>query len=249
LHEHRTKFEDSTSLTLEAAVLGRMNRQGEADKLFAKAIEKYRGTSPFGIAWIYFEQGSMLDRAGETNRARELYKKAVEKLPMYAHAVGHLAVLVPPPEGQALLEGVVELADDPEYRALLGGIQEKRHPGAGKALIERAKRGYERAMKELPLAFADHAGWFYLDVVKDVDRAVEVAELNLAARQVPEAFELALAAQVAAGEKDDACTTADRALELKYVTPSVKRRAAAAYAACGKKDRSSELEKELVSKH
>ena len=112
------------------------------------------------------------------------------------------------------------------------------------ALVAEARKGYDELMKAAPLAYADHAGWFYLDVVKDPDRAVKVAEMNLENRRVPEAYALLLAALLAAGEKDEACRSADLAVAFKYPTLGMNRMAARAFESCGRKDDGAKLRAE-----
>jgi tetratricopeptide (TPR) repeat protein len=224
-----------------ASVVGRMGKLEEAEKLFAEAEASFTGVSPFSLARLYFDWGAMWDRAGKPAEALVRYRAAVARLPGYAHAVGHLAALVPAAEATNLLEAVVKISDDPEYKASLAVLRNKQDPGSGAALLEEATLGYAELMKKHPLAFADHAGWFYLDVVRKPDRAVEVAEQNLEARQVPEAYELIVASLVAAEERDEACQRADEGVARKYGTVALTRFAARAYAACGRRDEAAEL--------
>lgn len=232
-----------TTLTIVAAILGRMGKLAEADERFAEAERSYIGVNPFQLAWIYFEWGSMYDRAGKGDEAAARYRAAVDRLPGYAHAAAHLAWQTSKAEAKALLKPVLESSDDPEYVAMMASFEEKEEPGSGKAMMAEAKAAYGKLMDKHPLAFADHAGWFYLDMVKDVDRAVEVAEMNLKARQVPEAYELVIASLNAAKETDEACRRADEALAHPYPSLGVRVLAARAYEACGKKDRAAELKK------
>jgi len=234
-----------TTLTIVAAVLGRMGKLTEAEKRFAEAERSYVGVNPFQLAWIYFEWGAMYDRAGRRDDAEARYRAAVERLPGYAHAVGHLAALVAPAEARALLEPIVASSDDPEYVANLAALKNAEEAGSGRAMMAEATEGYAALMKKHPLAFADHAGWFYLDAVGQVDAAVEVAEMNLKARKVPEAYELLVASLVAANERDEACRRADEGLARPYPTLALKSFAAKAYEACGKKDRAAELHASL----
>lgn len=234
-----------TTLTIVAAVLGRMGKLDEAEKRFTEAERSYVGVNPFQLAWIYFEWGSMYDRAGMPEEAEARYRAAVDRLPGYAHAVGHLAALTSPSEAKALLEPITKSSDDPEYVANLAAILNAEDAGSGKVKMSEATARYAALMSKHPLAFADHAGWFYLDAVGKIDEAVEVAEMNLAARKVPEAYELVIASLVAAKERDEACLRADEGLAHPYPTPALKEFAAKAYEACGKKDLAAELRASL----
>lgn len=244
LHEQRKKFPNATTWSLEGSILGRMGKHEEADAAFAKAEAMYIEASPFVVSWILFERAGMWDRAGDVEQAKRYYRLSLKALPQHAHAAGHLAALLPPGEAIPLLEGIVKTADDPEYRAMLGRLKNEQAAKSGDALIAEAQKGYDELMKAAPLAFADHAGWFYLDAVKDPDRAVKVAEMNLDNRKVPEAYELLLAALLAAGEKDEACRIADLAVAFKYPTSGMKRMAARAFESCGRKGDGAKLRAE-----
>ena len=210
-----------TTLTIVAAVLGRMGKVDEAEKRFTEAEQSYVGVNPFDLAWIYFEWGSMYDRAGKPDDAKARYRAAVDRLPGYAHAAGHLAALTSRSEAKALLEPITKSSDDPEYVANLAAIMNAEDPGSGNVKMSEATARYAALMKAHPLAFADHAGWFYLDAVRKIDEAVEVAEVNLEARKVPEAYELLVASLVAAKERDEACLRADEGLAHPYPTPAL----------------------------
>ena len=122
----RTKlFANHTHLGLEAMCRGRMLQFDKADELFAQADRKVRDGSPFLLAWLAFERASMWDRAGHHARAQALWRRAVQRLPQFAHAAGHLALVMPPEEGRQLLQRIMLTSDDPEYRAYLGIIDNK----------------------------------------------------------------------------------------------------------------------------
>ncbi|MCA9624541.1 MAG: hypothetical protein KC731_36205 [Myxococcales bacterium] len=232
--EAETQRATSANVAVVAAILGHMERYADAEARFRQAEALYRGVNPFDLAWIYFTWGQMWEHAGKVEEAALRYRAALDRLPGYAHAAGHLAGSLPDDEAVPLLEGIVASSDDPEYRAALASLRERREPGTGRALLAEATAGFAGLMTKHPHAFADHAGWFYLRV--DPDRAVEVAELNLKARQPVEAYELLLAALSRAGESDEACRRADEALGRPYGTPALRRRAADAYRRCGRAD-------------
>jgi tetratricopeptide (TPR) repeat protein len=231
----------TSKLGLEAMVLGRLGRYREADEKFMAAERAYRDVSPFVFAWLYFQRASMWDRAGDGEKAERYYRRAVHHLPEHAHAVSHLTSFVSPSEAERLLEAVVKTSDDPEYRAALGALKNAREPKSGDALIEEAKRGYDALMAKHPLAFADHAGWFYLGVGRDPHRAVEVASMNLSARHTPEAFELKIASLLAVGEHDEACETAHEAIAAPFLPLALGAACAGAFEACGQTLQAAEL--------
>jgi hypothetical protein len=57
------------------------------------------------------------------------------------------------------------------------------------ALAEQAEVGYRELVERYPLMYADHATLYYIDIGAR-DKAVELATLNLAQRQSPQAEEL-----------------------------------------------------------
>jgi len=242
--EIRKRRPKTGALGFHAAVLGKMGKYAEADAIFAEAEANYHGVSAFEVAWLYFEWGAMWDRAGQGKKAKNKYQLAVNRLPQYAHAIGHLANFAKPAVAESLFRKIMETSDDPEYVAGLSWTLEKQKPGSGVEMLAKAKAGYVALMKKYPLAFADHAGWFYLEIAKQPDRALEVAELNFANRKIPEAYELMIAALMGTGDSAGACEMAEEALDKKYPSRGVKLFAADAYDACGKKDRAAELRKE-----
>ena len=238
----RKKQGDSFEVLLaEAMALGHMNRYTEADKLYDEALAKFHNISPFPVALLEFERGSMWDRAGDEKRAEQYYRSAVERLPQFAHAAGHLLYKLPHDEGVAMAKKLIETSDDPEYVGALGYLMNNKEPGSGDVHVAKAKEMYAELLKKHPLAFADHAGWFYVLIAKDYARAIELADMNLDNRPTPEAFELMLAALVGANHGTEACEMADRALAVKYPTPGLKRYAASAYMLCGRDGEAKDL--------
>ncbi len=228
---------------MQAICWAQLGRVDEADKLFADAEAAYRDVSPFMYASLWFERGMMWERQGDAEKAASFYRASLERLPQHAHAATHLAQIDPPEKAEATLAPVMQIADDPEVKAVLGMAKEKLAPGSGKALIDEAKAAYDALMQKHPLAFADHAGWFYLKAVNDPARAAEVARQNLQNRQTHEAYELAVAALTAAGNTTEACDAADKALERKWVPPPLRDVAVKAYEACGKPDKADAAKK------
>ncbi len=114
------------TLATLAAVYGQLGRTEEASALFARALAVYADVSPFAIAWLEFEEGQMWERAGQTTRARALYASAHTRLPAYAHATAHLALLEDQAGDRAraiaLLEPLLVSSDDPEIPGLLSPL-------------------------------------------------------------------------------------------------------------------------------
>ena len=84
---------DIRSLGAEAAVRAERGEIDEAERLFVKAQQQYRDVSPFPVVWLYFQEGLMWMWEGELERARIAFEAACARLPGYAAAQGHLAMV------------------------------------------------------------------------------------------------------------------------------------------------------------
>jgi hypothetical protein len=71
--------------------------------------------------------------------------------------------------------------------------------------LAQVRSRYDELVDKHPEAFADHAGWFWLDEGKDPAKALLLAKKNLAVRTNGKAYELAVLAGIAAGSRDEAC--------------------------------------------
>jgi tetratricopeptide (TPR) repeat protein len=168
---------------------------------FAAAERVYRDTSPFPPAWIAFQRGLLFERHGRFDDARQAYGAALRILPQYVaartHLAGVLAILGQRKQAERLLRPLVA-AEDPEAEAGLAALVEDRREAA--RLREHVSARYEELLREFPEAFADHAARFYLP--RQPARALALARINLAVRQTPEAYELALSAAAGADVSD-----------------------------------------------
>jgi tetratricopeptide (TPR) repeat protein len=236
------KDRDTWELGAIASAIGDTGDLAKAEETFVEAQHHLPGVSPFALAWLYFQQGLMWERAGKSDRATELFAAAVERLPQYAPAVSHLAAAYAATgkkdEAIALLEPLAEGSEDPEYAGQLAGLyaEKGRHEEA-KRLEARASSRYDELMKKHPEAYADHAARFWLANGASPEKALAAAEKNLEARGTEDALELAIQAALAARDATKACALADRIGESKRLVPV----AALAYDACGKADRAREL--------
>ena len=215
---------DSDALADHAYLLGLMGKSTEAESLFVQAEQKHRGTSPFGLVQIYFDRGSMWEKQGNLTEATALYKAAYAKLPQHPHVAVHLASLLPPAEGVAVLEPVAKETDDPDVFAELGTLQNLVKAGSGDAMIEKAGAAYDELFAKLPSGYADHAGWFWVTTGNDPKKALTAAQKNIGVRQTADAYELLIAAAEAAKDTAVLCTALKGAKALKYSTPPLKER-------------------------
>jgi tetratricopeptide (TPR) repeat protein len=94
IRQHLTQVRpDIRSLGAEAAVRAERGEIDEAERLFVKAQQQYRDVSPFPVVWLYFQQGLMWMWEDNLARARVAFEAASARLPGYAAAQGHLAMV------------------------------------------------------------------------------------------------------------------------------------------------------------
>ncbi len=218
------KADDWATISSLGALASLYSERGDTDRaeeLFIKAQDKQSDTSPMTLAWLYFQEGLMWQKAGSLSRARELFEAAHDRLPAFAPATSHLASVLSLTGERAraleLLKNLVATTDDPEYVAQLAGLS----TGAERdALIAKARAGYQALVAEHPAAFADHAARFWLDAGDDPKRALELARLNLTNRQTAEAYQLFLDAAFAT--KHDDCATVAAAARLPNPTAGLR---------------------------
>ncbi|MHB1845451.1 MAG: tetratricopeptide repeat protein [Deltaproteobacteria bacterium] len=228
-----------SSLSAEAGLLAELDRPEEADRLFAEAPSHFHDVSPFPIAWNDFQRGMLWEGQGQISKAKGFYHLALERLPAYAPAAGHLAGLeaATGERDSALdrLRKLTQVSDDPEYQGQLADVLAQLGQTAeSKAVSGRAAKAFDALLKSHPAAFAERAERFYLGIGGDPRRAVELAKTDLAARQSRVAFEVAMTAASAAGAKDDGCHFADLAMAALPASPKLRYLASRSYGACGR---------------
>lgn len=225
----REAWKNTETLGAEAALLAEMGKIDEAAKLFREAEQSYRNVSPFAVVWLLLEQGRMWDRAGKRDLARAYMEEAHARLPMHAHVATHLAALVSAERAIEILEPIVITADDPSVLEVMARrLEQQGDKARASAMLDRVKARYDEVLGRYPEAFAEHAGFFFLDFGKDPKRALDLAKKDLAARKTAKAYELALLAAKAAGAKDDACAFGKEAQKLAYASPVLREIAAGA---------------------
>jgi tetratricopeptide (TPR) repeat protein len=199
------------SLSRLAVAYAAADRYEDADAAYVAALGKYRSTSPFVVAWIFFARGVMwAEAAGDTARGRVLYEAAVKHLPDYLVANIHLAELEAEAgqTAQAIrrLERLDQPNIDPELLGKLSGLMEKtgQHIKA-KVYAKRGKAGYDTLLEWAPKAWSDHGTEFFMDVGKDPARALKLAKLNLATRATPRAKALVIEAAIESKRYESAC--------------------------------------------
>ena len=212
-----------TTLGAEAALLGELGRYDDAAKAFNQALASYRNVYPFPVAWTLFQEGLMWEKAGLTPRAKAFYAVARERLPVYAHAVSHFALLEPPARAIELLTPVVAASDDPEFElALSQRLRDKGDVAEADRRLAHVRTRYDELVDRHPEAFADHAGWFWLDDGKDPAKALSLAKKNLTVRTNGRAYELAVLAGIAAGSRDEACRIGTEGAKVPHASEMLR---------------------------
>jgi len=215
---------DSSTLGDLAALFAAMARYEEADALFVQAEEAFHGPSAFALSALYFDRGWIQERAGNLTLATDLYRESVRRLPFRVHAATHLAGLVTPNEGIALLEPLTKRSTDPDLFARLGLLKNLVTPGTGDADLAHARARFNELFVQMPYAYADHAGWFWLGAGADPDKALAAAQKNLASRKTADAYELFLSAADATKKTELVCEGLVGSAALPYPTPALKER-------------------------
>ncbi len=194
-------FPDAASVTIYASTLAEADRAGEGIALIPTAVQHLRSNTPQYLAWLLFQWGLLYEQTGAIATARDFYAEAHRRLPAHVEATVHLALAI-------AATGNLKAA-----RALVAGDLD-RHPAllaldatmsGSDAKLKAATALWERYLAAFPAAFADHAARFYLGSGDNAARALELAQINLAARDTPAAHGLLIDAALAAEKPALAC--------------------------------------------
>ncbi|MBK9266230.1 MAG: tetratricopeptide repeat protein [Polyangiaceae bacterium] len=217
--EVRKERPNIDAIGIIAVLLGQLGRQTEAIAAFREAFEANDDSSPFPVAWLFFNQGQFWEREGNKDLAIAFYRASLERLPAYAHAAAHLARLEKPDVAEAILKPLLGTSDDPDLHFVLAVKLKARGDDAGaKAHVSSAMARYDELVARHPAAFADHAAQFWLDAGGDSKKAFELAKRNVLVRKTPEAYELAVTAALASHDRKAACEIGTEGLELSRVS-------------------------------
>jgi tetratricopeptide (TPR) repeat protein len=203
-----------------------------ADDHYQAALDTLRDVSPFPVAQLSFQRGVMWgEQAHRPERALPFYAEAVRRLPGYVVANVHLAELeASSGRRDAAIErlrAVVERSGtpghDPEPFGVLAELLLERdaHDAAAPALIERARQGYDALLGRHRAAFLDHGAEFFAGPGNDRARALALARENLALRQTPRAYSLAIEAAFAAGDTAAGCGWMTEAAAVRSHSPDL----------------------------
>jgi tetratricopeptide (TPR) repeat protein len=188
------------SLGALASLLAEMGEQAEADDSYAAALEADCGVSPLPCAQLLFEWGLNAMRRGDLELAESRFAALDLILPAHVPGRGHRAEVALErrqlDRALALILPLIDVADDPEYRATYAQILAARgeHRAAARE-AEQAAAAYDQLLARRPEAYADHAATFFLGLGNRPQRAVELAESNWKLRNTPRSRNLLFQAQ------------------------------------------------------
>jgi len=180
------------------ALAGLWADRGETDaaqRFYLESLRTYRGVSPFPLAMLDFQLGTMWMRHDRLDEARTCLEAAISRVPAYAAAQGHLAEveadLGEPEAAIARLYPLAASSDDPDYAAQLARIlgEMGRNDEARGWFLSAANR-YDELTAAHPEAFADHAAEFWLGAGNDPPKGLRFAEFNLRVRKTLRAYDL-----------------------------------------------------------
>ena len=180
------------------ALAGLWADRGETDtaqRAYLESLSSYRGVSPFPLALLDFQLGTMWMRHDRLDEARTCFEAAISRVPAYAAAQGHLAEveadLGEPEAAIARLYPLAASSDDPDYAAQLArilGEMGRNDEASGWCLL--AANRYDELTAAHAEAFADHAAEFWLGAGNDPPKGLRFAEFNLRVRKTPRAYGL-----------------------------------------------------------
>ena len=172
-----------------ASLLAEMDRWMAAENSYAAALDADNGVSPLPCGQLLFEWGVSAMRRRDLDRAEVILAELDAVLPAHVPGRGHRAE-VALARGQldlaaTLITPLLEISDDPEYRAVYAEILAARGDSKAASEAERASAAYERLLARRPEAYADHAAACFMGVSNRPQRAVELAMANRKLRDTP----------------------------------------------------------------
>ena len=202
------RLEDLVPLGALLADLGEFD---DADRTYLHALKQYKDTSPFAVAWVFFQLGVLWGELVPECRLTQAacwYQQAIQYLPGYVKARVHLAEIY---LRNDLVEEAEELlipaarSGDPEVNWHLSeALAARGKLGESQERVQAARTGFEVLLKKHLLAFADHGAEFYAGSGNDPQRAFELAKINVANRPTLRAFKQLNETAILAGESEHA---------------------------------------------
>jgi len=172
-----------------ASLLAEMGEWAAAESRYTAALDADEGPSPIPCSQLLFEWGVSAMRRGELDRAEGIFAELAAIMPAHVPGRGHRAE-VALARGQldaalALVRPLLQVSDDPEYRATYAEILAARGDREAVSEAERAATAYELLLARRPEAYADHAAAFFTGVGNRPQLAVDLASANWNLRDTP----------------------------------------------------------------
>jgi tetratricopeptide (TPR) repeat protein len=206
------------SLGALASLLAETDHWPAAQACYAAALEADTGASPLPCGQLLFEWGVNAMRRGELDRAEAILAELDAILPSHVPGRGHRAE-VALGRGQLdlaleLVTPLLEVSDDPEYRATYAEIRAARgnHEEAANA-AERAAWEYDLLLARRLEAYADHAAAFFMGIGNRPLLALALAARNWALRDTPRSRSLLARAQRGAAPRPAGTYESSRGFE------------------------------------
>lgn len=220
-------------LVSRAVLLGRMQKNDEAERLFDRARTAIVDVSPFPVAWMDFQRATLLEADGKTVQARAYFAEATEAIPAYVHASVHLAKADAPDVAIRRLEALRTAGTDADVLAALADAYRAANRDAdAQRMAGEARARYDELVAKHPEAYLDHAARFFLGAGNDPKKALDLAEKNAQLRPTEEAIDLWMAAAAAVVDRPRICASANAMKRLRYASALRRRLAAAASTDC-----------------
>jgi tetratricopeptide (TPR) repeat protein len=177
-----------------ASLLAESDRWSDAQDCYAAALEADNGVSPFPASQLLFEWGVNQMRRRDLCSAESTLAELAAILPAHVPGRGHRAE-VALARGQSdfalsLIAPLVEISDDPEYRATYAEILAARGDPRSMTEVKHATAGYERLLARRFEAYADHAATFFIGAGNWPQLAVDLATANWKLRDTPRSRKL-----------------------------------------------------------
>ena len=177
-----------------ASLLAETDQWRTAEACYTAALDADDGISPLPCGQLLFEWGVSAMRRGDLDRAETIFLVLEAILPQHVPGRGHRAEVALARRqldvAEALIIRLLDISDDPEYRAIYAEILAARGDAKAAIEVECAAAAYEHLLARRPEAYADHAAAFFMGIGNRPQLAVDLALANLNLRDTPRARRL-----------------------------------------------------------
>jgi len=203
-----------------AIALAAIGEEEEATRIFEETAKET--DAPRSLAWIELQRGKMALARGRRVDGRRHLENARALFPGFWQTEEHLAEL-DAEEGNteraiASYRALVAKTGDPEFMDALASLLRDREPDEAARLRERSNVLYEDRLAKLPEASYGHALEHFLKMVRDPERALDIAKKNVALRPNGEARTRLAQAYVQTGRVAEARAEIRRVVSSKWVS-------------------------------